>query len=170
MNNFKFVPRIQRKILFLPILTSLLIIVLDQWTKYLVVLNKNFLEKPLVIILNFFNIVYVKNSGAAWGMFHGNNIVLLIISVIVFGILMYFHKEISEGYLERYFGLAMVVGGIIGNSFDRIFRGAVVDFLDFYIYSYHWPSFNIADSGICFGVTLLILSFIFRPSSKITIK
>ena len=78
----------------------------------------------------------------------------------------YFLRKLCDGYAERYTAILMVISGVIGNSIDRIWRGEVVDFLDFYIKSYHWPAFNIADCAICIGVGLYTLSVIVRPAPE----
>jgi len=140
-----------------------ILILADQITKYLVVVNKEILYyNPIVIIPGFFNLVYVRNTGAAWGMFHGNNFILLVIAVIALVVFSVFFKAITEWYPERVIGFFMVISGIIGNSIDRVFRGSVVDFLDFFYKTYHWPSFNVADSAICVGVFFIIISSLFR--------
>ncbi len=144
------------------------LVLIDQITKYLVVINKESLHSnPIELITGFFNLVYVRNTGAAWGMFHGNNLILLIIAVLALVIFSIFFKAITEWYPERVMGFFMIISGIIGNSIDRVFRGSVVDFLDFFYNTYHWPSFNVADSAICVGVFLIIISSLFRKS-KVT--
>lgn len=145
-----------------------ILVVIDQITKYLVVINKESLHSnPIELIAGFFNLVYVRNTGAAWGMFHGNNLILLIIAVIALVVFSIFFKAITEWYPERVVGFFMVISGIIGNSIDRVFRGSVVDFLDFFYNTYHWPSFNVADSAICVGVILIIISSLFRKTKVI---
>lgn len=140
-----------------------ILILVDQITKYLVVVNKESLySNPIVLISGFFNLVYVRNTGAAWGMFHGNNFILLVIAVIALVVFSIFFRAITEWYPERVIGFFMVISGIIGNSIDRVFRGSVVDFLDFFYKTYHWPSFNVADSAICVGVFFIIISSLFR--------
>lgn len=139
---------------------------LDQFTKYLIAANPKLVVKPLIIISYFFNIVSVRNTGAAWGMFHNNNFILLFVAFVAFITLLIFFRTITEGCFERYIALSLVLSGIVGNSIDRLFRKSVVDFLDFYIGSYHWPAFNVADSAICIGAFLLVLSFLFRTSRQ----
>lgn len=141
------------------------LVLIDQTTKYLVIINKESLHSnPIELIPGFFSLVYVRNTGAAWGMFHGNNLILLIIAVVALVVFGIFFKAITEWYPERVIGFFMVISGIIGNSIDRVFRGSVVDFLDFYCKFYHWPSFNVADSAICVGVILIIISSLFRKA------
>ena len=157
-------PREEKKLLCKCGILFVIVVGLDQLTKYLIVQNHELIFKPLVIISGFFNIVSVRNTGAAWGMLHDNNIVLLFVAFVAFLILIIFFRAVAEGYPERYVALSFVISGIVGNSLDRIFRKSVVDFLDFYIGTYHWPAFNVADSAICIGVCLLVLSFLFRTS------
>jgi len=148
------------------IVVSIIIIAADQITKYFVVEKTSSLTvSPYVVIPGFADFVSVRNTGAAWGMFSGNGLFLFIIAVIVFILLIIFFKSITEGYFERALGIFMVFSGIIGNSLDRIFRGSVVDFIDLHIHNfYHWPAFNIADSSICIGVIIIIISSLLRKS------
>ena len=115
-------------------------------------------EKGIEIIKNFFYITNVKNTGGAWGMFSGNVPILALISAIVVLVLIYFLKE--ERKLNKisitYYGI--LFAGIIGNLIDRLFLGYVRDFLDFYIFGYDYPVFNIADICIVVGVLLLIIA------------
>jgi len=152
----------EKKIIFKCLLLFIVLVVVDQITKYIIVTQHELVYKPFIVIPGIFNIVSVRNTGAAWGMFNGNNILLLSVAVIAFIILIYFFRSIAEGCSERYYAISLILSGIVGNSCDRVIRGSVVDFLDFYYKSYHWPSFNVADSAICVGVCLLIVSFLFR--------
>ena len=141
------------------ILTGL-ILVIDQITKIVV---ENNISSSIKVIPGLFNLVFVKNTGAAWGILAGKGWLLLVISAIVFVLITVFIRRITEGWPERYYSMALIAGGIAGNSIDRIWRGAVVDFLDFYCGSYHWPAFNVADSAICVGVFIFIISSWVRP-------
>lgn len=144
-----------------------LLVAADQMTKYFVVANSEILySSPLMLIPGCLNIVTVRNTGAAWGMFHDNNVVLLMVAVTALVFFIFFFRAITEWYLERVLGFFMIMSGIIGNSLDRIFRGSVVDFLDFYVKTWHWPAFNVADSAICIGVTIIIISTIFRTARQ----
>lgn len=138
------------------------LLVLDQITKVLVE-QKMVLGESIEIIKGFFSLTFVTNKGAAWGIFHGYGMVLFAIGIVVTLAAIYFLRKLCDGYAERYTAILMVISGVIGNSIDRIWRGEVVDFLDFYIKSYHWPAFNIADCAICIGVGLYTLSVIMRP-------
>jgi signal peptidase II len=149
----------EKKVILIAIALSCFILLADQITKAII---EKYVTNPIVVIPDFFNIVKVGNMGAAWGMFQDYTWILLAISVSFFlGVLIFF-RSITEGYTERYFGVALVLGGILGNSTDRIWRsGKVVDFLDFNLHFMRWPAFNVADSAICIGVGIFILSSLF---------
>jgi signal peptidase II len=156
--------REEKRLFYKCALISIIIVGCDQITKYFIVANHELVYKPLVVIPGLFDIVSIRNSGAAWGIFYGNNIILLLIACAILVILITFFRSITERCIERYIALSLVLGGIVGNSLDRLFRKSVIDFLDFYISYYHWPAFNVADSAICVGVFVLVLSFLFRGS------
>ena len=79
---------------------------------------------------------------------------------------LWFFRYLTDGFIERYFAIFVILGGVAGNSIDRIWRGAVVDFLDFHFRGYHWPVFNVADIAICVGVGIFILSSIVRKPRR----
>lgn len=161
MNKFKNYK--EKKNIKVCIILSLSLILADQLTKFIVV--RNFILNDYISIIdNHFNIVYIKNSGAAWGILQNSNIILFILGIIVFFVLLYFYKYITEGFQERIYGIFLILSGIAGNSIDRIIRGAVVDFIDIHYYNLHWPAFNIADSCICIGVCIIVISSLLRPS------
>lgn len=132
---------------------------IDQITK--VFISSNFM--PYIknkIIDNFFYITYAKNDGAAWSILRGNRFLLIMISIIAFiFILVCVLKEKNITKVES-LSYGMLLGGILGNLFDRIVHGYVIDFLDFNIFGYNYPVFNIADILIVIGVLIMvILSF-----------
>ena len=108
------------------------------------------------VINNFFYITYAQNKGAAWSLFEDQKILLLILPVIVlFFINKFMNKEkISDLECITY---GMIIGGIIGNLFDRIVYGHVIDFIDFKLFGYDYPVFNLADTFIVIGVILIII-------------
>ena len=114
---------------------------------------------PVTVIPDFFNLVYVGNFGAAWGILHGQKIFLTLFALIALGAIFFFrkHLEIERRPVQIAFGL--LVGGIVGNVIDRLWHGFVIDFLDFRIpiIDYRWPAFNIADCGIVCGVGLFLV-------------
>lgn len=134
---------------------------LDQISKFLVVSAMDLYEvRPL--IPGLFNLVYVTNKGAAFSMFASvdsplrHYFFVVINSAAFVGLTIAAWKMASHHLLYRVsFGL--IAAGAVGNLIDRIRFGAVVDFLDFYVGSYHWPAFNVADSAICVGVGLLFV-------------
>ncbi|HXF03821.1 MAG TPA: signal peptidase II [Blastocatellia bacterium] len=130
----------------------------DQVTKRLAEALREHPSVPL--IPDFFHLTYVENAGIAWGLFadagHGGRLVLSLISLIAAtGIAIYALRTPVNEKLTHW-GLALVLGGVLGNLTDRLFRGAVVDFLDFTIGEFKWPTFNIADAAISIGALILI--------------
>lgn len=155
----------EKKVIVVAMLLAAFLVVLDQITKIVVV---QYIPKhdAIPVIPGLFNLTYITNPGAAWGIMSGKGHILLGISIVVLVMVIYFLRSLTEGCVERYFALFMIMSGIIGNSIDRLWRQEVVDFLDFYVKSYHWPSFNVADSSITIGVTIYIVSSLFRSQSK----
>ncbi len=134
---------------------AVLVTFLDMLSKLLV---KHFLllgERNFVIS-HFFSLTYVKNTGVAWSLFQGNTLFIIIFTVVILiGLVYYlFHHRCS--FLEQ-IGYGMILGGAMGNLFDRIVYRYVIDFLDFYILGYDYPVFNLADMAIVVGVILLII-------------
>lgn len=137
---------------------SFVILILDQASKIICDMFCH-LNKPIEVIGNFFNITYVHNDGAAWSMFAGKRIVLILIGLIALYILNSFIKEFKESK-RNIIAFGLLFGGVLGNLLDRIFLGYVRDFLDFKIFGYDYPIFNIGDIGIFIGVLLLIIACI----------
>lgn len=129
------------------------IAILDQWTKWWVRRNLPYGE-PQVIIPGWFNLTYIRNAGAAWGMLGGQNMFLIILSVVFLTILVVFRRSLLEPRWSHRVALGLMVGGIVGNLLDRARLGWVTDFLDFHVGSWHWPAFNVADAAICIGVAI----------------
>ena len=149
-------------------LALILVIVLDQLSKSLI-LSSFSVGEVRSIIPGFFNLTLTYNPGAAFGLLSdlpdGSRVLVLSLTICA--------ALAAVGYflLNEYYddgigqiGLLMIVGGAIGNIIDRARFGEVVDFLDVYFRSYHWPAFNIADSAICLGVTVLLFR---KPSRKV---
>jgi signal peptidase II len=140
----------------LSIVVGLTVLVLDQWTKYLVSTRMSeFSEIPL--IRGFFSLQFVYNPGAAFGMLaHKQWLFILVSAAAIFGILWYLRQpETRRGVMPWALGLLM--GGAAGNLVDRVRLGKVVDFFLFYWKSWSFPNFNVADIAITVGVGLLIL-------------
>ena len=134
-----------------------LIIVLDQFTKWLIVKNMDLYEQ-VTVIENFLYITSHRNRGAAWGILQGQMTFFYIVTVVVvIGIVFYMHKYAKNDRLLA-LSLSFMLGGAIGNFIDRLFRKEVVDFIDVKIFTYDYPIFNIADSFLVIGVILLIIA------------
>lgn len=129
----------------------LAVVILDQFSKYIVVENMA-LGESIPIIEEVFHLTYILNPGAAFGMFAHNRLFFIAIAVIVIGIIIWARREILASPWEVKAGCGLFLGGAIGNLIDRARQGLVIDFLDFRI----WPVFNIADIAICIGVGLII--------------
>ncbi len=137
---------------------SLAIIVIDQITKQLVFINLEPYET--LRLLPIFNLTHMRNTGAAFSMLSSASPLFFIaLGVAVsIGILIWLRRH-SQGETPVAIGLALILGGALGNVIDRAYRGYVVDFLDFHIGECgwcHWPAFNVADSAIVLGAGLLI--------------
>ncbi|GAE33877.1 signal peptidase II [Halalkalibacter akibai] len=140
-------------------LLALIIIVLDQITKWVVVTEMALGEK-ITLIENVLYFTSHRNQGAAFGILQGQMWFFYIITVIVIvGIVYYMQKEGRHSPLLG-ISLGLVLGGAIGNFIDRLFRGEVVDFVDTYIFTYNFPIFNVADAALCVGVGLLFIKMI----------
>lgn len=129
----------------------LAVVILDQFSKYIVVENMT-LGESIPIIEEVFHLTYILNPGAAFGMFAHNRLFFIAIAVIVIGIIIWARREILASPWEVKAGCGLFLGGAIGNLIDRARQGMVIDFFDFRI----WPVFNIADIAICIGVGLII--------------
>ena len=148
--------------MFIGLLMALLVVVLDQISKITIF---EYLAKtqPVVEITSFFNLVLAWNTGVSFSMF--NNLgqagiyILSGFSLMVVVFLLYWLSKEKSLYMRL--SLGAVIGGALGNVIDRIRLGAVFDFLDIHINSHHWPAFNVADSFICIGATLIVLDGLF---------
>lgn len=135
---------------------SLLTFVLDVVIKLIITNNLSY-NQSVVVINNFFNITLVKNTGGAFSLFSGRVFYLIIISVfILFMIIYYIYKNKINDNLTL-IGFALLLGGAMGNLFDRIYYGYVVDYLDFNFFGMNFPIFNMAD--VCIVVSCLLLFF-----------
>ena len=136
---------------------SFLIAVLDQFTKWLI--RRQFLPGDSVTLVGgLFNLTYVRNTGAAWGMFGGLNFWLAALSVVMLVLIVVFRRSFLSDVAIHRVALGCMIAGIAGNLMDRVRLNYVVDFLDFHWGAHHFPSFNVADSAICIGVGLYIIS------------
>lgn len=137
-------------------LLAFVVILIDQWTKWLVVRYTE-LGESIPIIENVLYITSHRNRGAAWGMLQGQFwLFYLITIVVVVGIVIYIQRLQPT---QRLFGIALglMLGGALGNFIDRVFRKEVVDFIHAYIFSYSFPIFNVADAALTIGVALMFI-------------
>jgi len=141
----------------LPLITAVLITIADQWTKEVVRASFH-LGESRPVVDGIFNLTYVRNTGAAWGILGGQNTSLTILSLVMLVLMVIFRRSFLGDTWEHRLALGCLVGGIVGNLMDRIRLGWVTDFFDFYAGQWHWPAFNIADAAICTGVGIYIIS------------
>lgn len=137
---------------------SLLIVVVDQITKYIVVKNIS-INQMIPVIEDFFYLTLHKNSGGAWGIMQNSKIFFIVaIPIISAGVIFSIYKNKSP--MMRC-ALSIILGGAIGNYIDRLLEGSVTDFFLFYIGSYPFPIFNVADIAVTCGTILLVIYMIF---------
>lgn len=149
------------------LLASILIFVLDLASKAAAVslLGPAGEFDSIVLIPNLLNLNYVENTGVAFGLLRdldsSARLLLLVgTALIASAAIVWYLWKLPEGMRDAKWALAIVFGGILGNSYDRISKGYVVDFIDLHLFSYHWPTFNLADAAITTGALLLTLSAI----------
>ncbi len=134
-----------------------LVLALDQWSKWLVIENVPLFED--IKVTAFFNIVHVRNSGAAFGIFANPEStwqfwLFLAATLLAFGVIMLMAKQAQNTEKLLFMALGLILGGAVGNLVDRLRFREVVDFLDFHLNGMHWPAFNVADIAICLGAVL----------------
>ena len=115
-----------------------------------------------ISVAPFFNLTFVVNYGFAFGFLNSPSLNQIIVSTVILSIIIYFLYLLIKTQ-DRVFKicLVLILSGALGNFIDRIFRGYVVDFIDIYVFNYHWPAFNIADSCISVGFVILIFNILF---------
>lgn len=138
------------------LLLSLLVISVDQYTKYYIEQHMS-LGMSVPIIQNIFHITYILNPGAAFGLLEHKTELLIFIAIVMISVLIYFYNRIPKQLKLLRLGLGLLAGGSIGNVLDRVRTGYVVDFFDFRI----WPIFNVADIAIVCGVCSVIWTIVF---------
>ncbi|PIE61287.1 MAG: signal peptidase II [Desulfobacterales bacterium] len=152
-------------------LVSAGVVLADQTTKYLITKYLS-LYDHIPVIEGFFNINYVLNPGGAFGVLSHQpdgvrKFVFLFLSSIFAGYILWLYRRIAATHVCLSYGLALIFGGAVGNLIDRFKIGKVVDFLDFYIGTSHWPAFNIADSAISIGMMIFIYHVLLNKISEI---
>ena len=146
-----------------PLLVALAVILLDQASKEWV-RGAFDLHESLPLVPGFFSLTYIRNTGAAWGMFSGQSLALSVLAVVMLAALVAFRRRILPPGRVHRVALGLLCGGIVGNLFDRLRLDYVTDYLDFFWREWHFPAFNIADSAICIGVGIYILgTLLARP-------
>lgn len=136
---------------------SFAIVLLDQLSKQLVLSHLD-RARGITVIPGFFDIHFVQNTGAAWGIFRGFNGWLAVLSLVMLVVIVFFRRHVlGEGVVAR-LSAGMIIGGIVGNLLDRLRLSYVVDFLNFHAGTHYFPAFNVADSAICIGVGLYVIA------------
>ena len=151
-------------------LIAVIVLVADRLTKFLVE-SRIGLHDVVNIVPGFFRLTHVQNKGAAFGLFADSpsewKLAVLVMSslvaLVVVSALLWKNSHVMS---TTGFGLALILGGALGNLWDRLVAGHVVDFLDFYLGTYHWPAFNVADSAIVVGALLLMAEILFAKPQK----
>ncbi len=148
------------------------ILFVDQWTKH-VIQQSLFLYQKVEVVHGFFNLVHVRNTGGAFGIFGGEkgglgSLFFVVVSLAAIGSILFLYIRLKEDERILSLSFSLVLSGAIGNLIDRLRYGEVVDFLDFYLFSFHWPAFNISDSAICLGIGLMALELLIRDRKKST--
>lgn len=142
------------------------IVILDQLSKAVVRFSLP-LYQEVPVFPGFFSLTHIENPGGAFGFLAGHPSILqrlffLIGTLVAIGLLIYLYKKIPASYSILTAGLALIMGGALGNLIDRLRFGKVTDFFDFFIGRMHWPAFNIADSAVTVGSIIFIYYLIFR--------
>jgi signal peptidase II len=149
-------------------LIAALVVIFDRLAKWIV--DKNIaLHESVAVVPGFFHLTHVENRGAAFGLFAESPsewkiAVLVLFSLVALVVVSALLWKNSHAMTTTGVGLALILGGALGNLWDRLVSGQVVDFLDFYVGSYHWPAFNLADSAIVVGALLLVTEILFSKS------
>jgi signal peptidase II len=146
------------------IFITIFVIAFDRYTKYLIA--KYFVLNEAVPIFPSLNLFYTLNKGAAFSFLNQASgwqiwfFAVIAVVVSVFIVIWLLRLRVSQPCLK--IALALILGGTLGNLYDRIFYGYVTDFIDVYYKTWHWPSFNVADSAICVGAFILVIDILFK--------
>lgn len=151
-------------------LVAVLVFALDQFAKWIVI-QRIPLNGSVGVIDGFFRLSHVQNPGAAFGLFAESHsslriVFLVLFSVFAMSVVGWLLWKSSHTLSTTGVALALILGGALGNLWDRLADGYVVDFLAFYFGSYHWPDFNVADSAIVVGAILLVAEILFTRSPQ----
>jgi signal peptidase II len=148
---------------------SIIVVIFDQASKYWAYTRLR-TGTEIDVIDGLFKFSYAENPGIAFGMFSESSgalkvWILAAISLLAIALVVYFALKSPPDKRLAVIALMLVLGGIIGNLIDRMWLGAVVDFIELYVGEYHWPTFNIADAAICIGAVLLSIDILNEPKS-----
>lgn len=154
--------------IFFPVV--FLVVTLDQLTKSYVT-SRMLLHESFAVVDGFLNLTYIRNPGAAFGFLsHASPVLRFVfftaITVLAIGLIFYYVTKSEKAEPRLLFALALIFGGAIGNLIDRLRFGEVVDFIDAYFRTYHWPAFNLADSAISLGAFFILLEMSEREKKK----
>ena len=140
------------------LLYSFILLIIDIVSK-IIVDNFLILNKSIKIINNFFYLTKVYNTGASFSILSGYQIILILLAIIVLVFISFYQKKFREN-IRNTLAFSLIYAGIVGNLIDRVILGYVIDFLDFRLFDYNYPVFNIADIFIVFGTALIIIAII----------
>lgn len=145
-----------------------IVLVLDQFTKYIIRTHVS-LYDTIPVIPGFFNITYVRNKGAAFGILSGlpefwRSAFFIAVTIVALAAIIALILKTNDRL--PVYAFSLIAGGAMGNLIDRVRYGEVVDFIQWYVRSHYWPSFNVADSAITIGVVLLAIEMLFGASAK----
>ncbi|MCV2886127.1 signal peptidase II [Aestuariibacter sp. AA17] len=147
---------------------AIIAFIADQWTKQAVVAHIELYQA--IQVTPFFNLTHVHNYGAAFSFLADaggwQRWFFTTIAVVVSGLLLWWMKGLKRDQVMLSVAFALILGGALGNVYDRLVYGYVIDFLDVYYQQWHWPAFNIADSAICVGAVLLIIDMFKNGDEK----
>jgi signal peptidase II len=149
-------------------LLGLIVFVLDQWTKHLINAQLplgSYGASGKTVIPGFFNLVHVGNTGAAWSMFSGKSTGLALLALGTLVAIFFWRRALGLRHPSAQAAFGLLCGGIVGNLVDRLVHGHVIDFIDLHFGGYTYPTFNVADSGICVGVFWYILWSLRQPQA-----
>ena len=146
------------------LIICVLVLSFDQWTKY-AVQQRLPLHQRVEVVPGFFNLTHVRNTGGAFGIFGGRRggwglFFFVAVSLAAISSILFLFVKTKEDGATLPLAFALVLSGALGNLIDRLRYGEVIDFLEFYVSSFYWPAFNIADSAICAGIGFLALELV----------
>lgn len=149
-------------------LLAIVVLAFDQLTKYWISVRLPFGSygaSGYTVIPGFFNLAHVGNTGAAWSMFAGRSTVLALLAGATLLAILFWRRQLGLRQPDAQLAFGLLCGGIAGNLVDRVAYGHVIDFIDLHFGTYTYPTFNVADSGICIGVFWYILWSLRQPAT-----